>query len=131
MRNVALQVSHISGKLNTWADELNREKLGRFAHRPKNAFAPIWPPSWTPAHRPPFIRQKRVGATNAGASRPSHCLEKTWSLGFRITRPSCRYDSIRGHRRAPYQNALNSNVGEGVASETHLPELRLTSEHVR
>ena len=36
--NVALQVSHISGKINTWADELSRERLGRFAHRAEERF---------------------------------------------------------------------------------------------
>ena len=36
-RNVALQVSHISGKINTWADELSRERLG-----PRSAFARTW-----------------------------------------------------------------------------------------
>ena len=38
--NVALQVSHISGKINTWADELSRERLGRFAHRAEERFRP-------------------------------------------------------------------------------------------
>ena len=37
---VALQVSHISGKVNTWADELSRENLSRFSHRQGERFRP-------------------------------------------------------------------------------------------
>ena len=32
-QGIALQPSHIPGKKNTWADDLSRDKLDRFAHR--------------------------------------------------------------------------------------------------
>ena len=31
--HVRLQVTHVAGEKNTWADELSRNKLQRFAHR--------------------------------------------------------------------------------------------------
>ena len=38
MRGVALQVSHVPGKLNDWAVDLSRDRLQRFAHRPEERF---------------------------------------------------------------------------------------------
>ena len=52
--------------VNTWADELSREKLGRFAHRPEERFRPNMAALMD--SRPQVTLQKRVGATNAGAS---------------------------------------------------------------
>ena len=36
---VTIQVSHIAGKLNDWADDLSCNRLSRFAHRPRDRFA--------------------------------------------------------------------------------------------
>ena len=35
---VALQVSHLPGELNDWADDLSRDRLERFQHRPAERF---------------------------------------------------------------------------------------------
>ena len=71
-KNVLLQPTHLPGRYNEWADDLSRNRLGRFAHRP-------WPED--PAAMAEFALKLQASGKWTDESRcievsamPSHCL---------------------------------------------------------
>ena len=69
---VTLQVSHIAGKLNDWADDFSRGRLDRFAHRPEERFRVD--PSTLSRQKPSVSLHPGPGAPRIGVRTRSGAL---------------------------------------------------------